>query len=487
MKLILREDQISSLMRNYRSLNEQAPTGGFNPETKTETIDFKSVWSSGRWKVTATQVQSMNAALSPLVEFLKSNPMAKVNIEIIAGESQVTNFDREKMGCGNGVYSEACKLQPGVLSNNRAQSVYDFLLKKFQDLKTNGLIQTMPNTPTKKTVIGTTAYNPKVDKASDQKYTNEQFVKLNISATASYDCLIGMDITVSYEKGSGHQCDEAIFGLKVNGQLLGIVNLNNGRKDVGQEQVPGVVDIEQAIYNHNKRIVDPLVNPWAQREYKNWLDNRAKTRIARFADAIINVPELGIENKKASDFTEGPRAPRITSATSLRLHLVLLYIEKNDFEGKVVYNPDAVVDDTFIATMKGFGDHKGKKMSEVDTVGNTVKALKNLAGRETDNQVGGRRAQTFKLDTSMAQNIVQNASVKDKLIFSLVPKVDRTGPYKMFFNQGSHSEVPTVKIVGREGDVRFQGRPNLKMDRGAMAETVILQTDLCGKTITNQQ
>ena len=48
MKIQLKEDQVQKLIGNYKSLNEQGVRLlGFNPETKTETVNFNSVWNAG--------------------------------------------------------------------------------------------------------------------------------------------------------------------------------------------------------------------------------------------------------------------------------------------------------------------------------------------------------------------------------------------------------------------------------------------------------
>ena len=120
--------------------------------------------------------------------------------------------------------------------------------------------------------------------------------------------------------------------------------------------------------------------------------------------------------------------------------------------------------------------------SYIDDTRNKQK-VKSIQGRETDNKSGGRRAQNFVLDTAKAQEIVSQASVKDRLVISLKPLVDKTGPYRVFYSKGSHSEVPSVYITGRNGDKRYAGTPNSKMVRGSMVETVILTTDLCGNPI----
>jgi hypothetical protein len=112
-----------------------------------------------------------------------------------------------------------------------------------------------------------------------------------------------------------------------------------------------------------------------------------------------------------------------------------------------------------------------------------VDSIRSVEGRESDKQAGGYRAQTFRLDTEKAKEIVNKASIKNRLIFTLVPLVDKTGPYSVFYKRGSHTEVPRVTITGKEGEVRYNEQPNVESLRGSTAETLLTQTDLCGNKI----
>lgn len=416
MKLILKESQIKSLIKGYKSLNEQqsgTSAGGFDPTTKEETINFKALWSSGKYKLTSTQITTMQGELLKITNFMKANPTAKLNIVIEAGESLVPNYDREK--CPGKDYRPECKLETGKLSELRGQQMYNYLLKYFQTLKTNGAIQVMPNTPQTKVIQGTTPW-VKGNDPNAQSYTDEQFVRLKISAEASYDCLIGMNIKVAYDT-SGHTCDEAIFAVKVNGVTLGIVNLNNGDIDISTQQ-PKAWPIERYITNRNTS------------------DTRFQNEWKKF---------------------------------------------------KVDFNPDTVITAEMGKYYPPLRTRVGKTMGEVATTvpeGNIQQKVKAIEGRETDNAKGGKRSGTFTLTTEKAKEIVSQAPVKDRLIISLKPLVDRTGAYSVFYKRGSHSEVPSVYITGRNGDSRYSGTPNLKMTRGSMTETNILTTDLCGNPIT---
>lgn len=466
MKIQLKETQVKNLLKGYKILSEQSEIQGFDPITKTESVNFSSVWETGKYNLTSSQISKINNELSKVVTFLRENPLAKLNIEIVAGESQVTNYDREK--CPGSEFTSECSLKPGVLSNNRAKSIYDYLLKYFQELKKNNVIKTLPNKPTIKTVIGKTSYTKGKDKASDPRYTQEQFVRLNISAAITYECLVGMDIKISYEKGGKHQCDEAIFALKVNGVPLGVANLNNATYDVN-----GMFDIKSYIEKYNRKLANEDVKKIASKLYVPFRNSRKG-----IGDWTVSSDELNI-NGKASDlgFKRGDYQEFYS--------FVLKKYMETDFKGKFEYSPDVMITEkmvkkTNLTRLKYF---IGKTIGEVEEIKDFADKLKNIEGRETDNTIGGYRSQTFRLDEEKAREIVNKASVKDKLIFTIVPLVDKTGPYKLLYSSGSHSDVPKVTITGKNGDVRYEGTPNIEMGRGSTSETFLTQTDLCGNPI----
>ncbi len=229
MKVTLTESQVNRLIKGYKNLNEQ-DQGGFNQRTVNTSINLGATFDSGKYKLTPSILSNLKEKVRPLVGFLKENPSSDVKITIGAGESKVTNYDREK--CGPGIYTKECRLAPRKLSELRAKQIQIQLNKIFVGLKTEGIITKLPSEPTIETVLGSTAYEPGVDNPEDPKYKEEQKIELLIVAEESYECLVGMKITVSYEGPKGHTCDEAIFDIQLNNQSLGVANLNNGIRDV---------------------------------------------------------------------------------------------------------------------------------------------------------------------------------------------------------------------------------------------------------------
>lgn len=111
-------------------------------------------------------------------------------------------------------------------------------------------------------------------------------------------------------------------------------------------------------------------------------------------------------------------------------------------------------------------------------------SLQNIKGRYTDGYSGGSRSQTYTLDTDKAKEIVAKSPEKNTLVLSIVPLVDKTGPYSQLYREGSHSSVPFVEIIDGNGKKVFpKDTPNVSMKRGDTSETPILKTDLCGKEI----
>ena len=96
MKIHLSESQVKKLISDYKTINEQSV--GFNPETKTETVNFNSVWRSGYWKLASNQIQNLNNQMKVIQDFLSKNPQTKLSIQVEAGESKVTNADNESGG-----------------------------------------------------------------------------------------------------------------------------------------------------------------------------------------------------------------------------------------------------------------------------------------------------------------------------------------------------------------------------------------------------
>ena len=80
---------------------------GFNPQTKQQTINFGSVWPSGKWKLTQQQKSKIDPELKKIATFIVKYPTSKLTIQIeFLGESKVTNYDNEQ--------SSRVRVKPGL-------------------------------------------------------------------------------------------------------------------------------------------------------------------------------------------------------------------------------------------------------------------------------------------------------------------------------------------------------------------------------------
>lgn len=474
MKIQLKESQIKNLIKGYKGiLNEQ-----FEGETKSVTVDLGTTFASGKYKLTPQMVQNMRTKFVELDTFLKQNPTAKLSIKVTAGESRVTNYDREK--CQNGDYSEQCKLQPKALSELRGKSINELLGRYLQEKN----IQNKPTFLPTETVLGSTSYKAGVDNPEDEKYRKEQFVKVTISAEASYECLVGATVEIAYDT-DGHSCDEAIFQLLINDVPIGVANLNNGSRDVS-----GYTNLERKgakyyIEKHNMDLVNPLP------EFTSiWNPIYSAIRKEGINNYKPNLPDYGLNGDKT--FGELGVVIEKGYGYNVKVYLKKLFIEKNDFKGKIVYDPNAVVTSKMVRQSKQpLNQFLNQKMGANEESIEIVKKLANVEGRVSDGKNGGKRSQIFKLDKNLAKSIVEKGTIKDKLIFSLKALVGVEGPYKVLYRSGSHSAIPSVYIKGINGDERYSGQPNKDPEnkerklRGYMEATPILTTDLCGNRISS--
>jgi len=481
MKVTLTESQVNRLIGGYKQLNEQAE--GFNQETVTKSIDLGATFDSGKYLLNSSIQSDVKKRLKPLVDFLMSNPSSDVKITIVAGESRVTNYDREK--CGPGIYTAECKLKPKQLSLLRAQQIEQYLSKLFQGLKSEGIIPKLPPKPTISTVLGSTKYTPGKDNPEDPKYKKEQKIELLIDAEASYECLVGMNISISYEGPKGHTCDEAIFDVQLNNVSLGVANLNNGVRDMKRANSQSIIkkkvkDYNSFLSNRNKskyaairreiRLYGPKTNPEST---KNGL---------MLKDYEINGKTLESLGYPQNNYNEIIKAGKNVEFLKMIKDQVVIA------NGGIKYSDETIVDELIVKKMGTHYKFKpndiGKPITDVVIKGSPIQnKLWKIEGRKTDNKLGGIRRQVFTLDQSKAKSIVDGGEIKDRLILSITPLVSKSGPYKEFYKDGSHSDVPTVKITNGDGETLYSGNPTVKMTRGSLKKTRLLQTDLCGKPL----
>ena len=243
---------------------EQKPTLGSKEKVKvgskstTNTLNIpmqRETFEKGKYKfnsLTEEGKKGIDETLKKVSTFISQNKNSKVTINIEVGESQVTNYDRER--CRPKDYSSSCKLETGELARLRAETIVKYLKSQFGKLKTRGEITNVPVFPTPKTNVelGTQKhqYTKGKDKPDDPKYKEDQYVKFNINIESTtteniYDerCLVNFVVDVSYHKKrhskfgcrGGHYCNQAKFDIYLNEVKLGVANLNN-KEDGGDRE-----------------------------------------------------------------------------------------------------------------------------------------------------------------------------------------------------------------------------------------------------------
>jgi hypothetical protein len=394
-------------------------------KTESETIPLNLNWARGKWKLTPTQINSLTNELVRLTNFIRQHQGSEITIQIRAGESQVTNYDREQSG--------NVKLESGVLSEKRGTEIVNFLNGYFKNLVDQGKLTEMPIIPNPMTVIGHTPYSGTTDLKDTNKvnsYNSEQFIQAIISLKKDYDCIVGMEVTIGYfpEKGqSGHGCDEAIFELKLNGVSLGIANLNNSKLDYGLNAIQNRENKKNSDY---KKTLERLEKQWSQYVASGDVKDNPKQKEKFFQENSVN--------------PEPESLPEWVETT---------------------------------AKQKGYAD-VNQFMNDLNSINDSFEKY----GRKKYT-LGGSRSQTFTINGETAKKIVDNTQ-SDKLVLSIKPLVGPDGPYKIFYQTGTHSDTPWVIIQSRKSkDPLYNGTPNVDMKRGDMTEKVILERDLCGNPL----
>jgi hypothetical protein len=487
MKIHLSESQVKKLISDYKTINEQSV--GFNPETKTETVDFKSVWRAGYWKLTSNQIQNLNNQMRVIQNFLAKNPQTKLTIQVEAGESKVTNADNESGG----------KAVPeGYLSTKRGESLVNYLNTFFKKLENGGMSFTYPEIPKPKTIVGSKPYSRKNgDNPNDPKYKEEQFVRLKVTATSQSECLIGLEVMIGWIKDKGHSCDQAIFQLLMNKIPLGIANLNNGPFDI--KGLPSTL-VKPDVLNPVKLRIDNI-----NRGQVTSAIRRETSKFAKWRMDPKNGPSS--ERKWLDGYKFDGKTIREIGGYSEYIALVKSYYNENK-PNQLTYSDNDIFDEDYLKKMVAASKDTAKPIStsqykyymKIVPLAVSFKfdakkiqqpnvdlhnKITNQAGRSSDKVEGGKRTQTFKIDTALAKEIfAKGKGNQNKIILSMVPLVGPSGQFKQYYSTGSHSDVPYVRIK-KEGESgsRYSGYPSVSIARGDLSEVTLIETDLCGNPI----
>ena len=227
-RLIISEQERMSILSLYGLINEdENPDGSF-------TIKSTHFFGDGLWKNLSKESEKFWAdELKKLKDFLFKNKRKIAYIKITAGESQVPNRDNER---GSDKFGQ--DVEPGYLSQKRAETMKTLLSRAFDEFKQESIISYIPLFYTPEYKFGQTKYESAKDKVTFKKeYEQERFVKAEIIMEPQSKCIVGLGIEVIYSNDKSdkkfpcrgnHRCNEAIFNVKLNGVVIGRANLNNG-------------------------------------------------------------------------------------------------------------------------------------------------------------------------------------------------------------------------------------------------------------------
>lgn len=172
--------------------------------------------------------QDIISQLESAKQFLKEKESQGevVFIQITSSESAVPNHDNE--------VAEKPEKPTGWLRERRAETMKKFIeseLEKWVGSEINSMPPFLPF----KYSEPTQTYDAKINKASDPKYKQDIWVKLEMEVKPAAACLKGLSIEVMYNDTidpnfpcrGNHTCDYAKFDVKLNGVVVGVANLNN--------------------------------------------------------------------------------------------------------------------------------------------------------------------------------------------------------------------------------------------------------------------
>ncbi len=210
-------------------------------------ITASSTFGPGKYaQLSSEGLEELKTGLERASTWITENKGSVIYVQIVAGESQLTNYDTEQ--------DPKVEVGPKVLSRLRAKTLKRYLKQYFENLVNSGTISEMPIFQEPKIEIGPTKYTKgqAISTALRAKYNAEQYVKVEMKLMAPGKCLVNLEIEVKYEKESntafpcrgGHTCNDARFEIKLNGIPVGIADLNN--ENDGGSRTSGIIKIDDA-------------------------------------------------------------------------------------------------------------------------------------------------------------------------------------------------------------------------------------------------
>jgi len=251
-RFLITEVEKKDILKQYGLINEQVTSGVTDTLTVDKKVTFKGGYYSPQYADFKT---SLDPDLVKVQQFL-ANGKGKafiVNVKIGSGESKIPNTDNENGGK---------RVDPGVLSEKRLETIRKYITDKLQSYVGKGLIS-LPKITNLKPVIGgpewigqpfcpkdkipaddTQGYicaganfvpapnvaNWTKGKTSTYKtildqYIAAQYLKVSLQLkeipTIIKECMDNMKIQVNYtDISKKHVCNSAVYEIKVNNVLL---------------------------------------------------------------------------------------------------------------------------------------------------------------------------------------------------------------------------------------------------------------------------
>ena len=241
-RLLITEDDRKHILGLYGLINEAVTEG-----QGIITIEADSTFPAGYYSesyLTQQGKEEIKTGLSSAKNWLTENKDSLISVQIMAGESRITNYDNEQ--------SPKKFLEPYKLSELRAKTLKRVLKPYFEELVSSGVLSKMPIFEPPKIEIGVTPYTQgqTITDSQRSKYNKEQYVKVVLKLINPGECAVGLGVTVSYDKTEnsafkcrgGHKCDIAKFDVLVNGVSIGIANLNNAKD--GGSRTSGLLTVK---------------------------------------------------------------------------------------------------------------------------------------------------------------------------------------------------------------------------------------------------
>jgi hypothetical protein len=279
-KLLITEEERIGILSLYDIVEQVTPAG------KNEyTMSGQSFFDDGKYSgFSKKDEKKLKSDLEGAANFLRNNKGRITYVKVIASESQVTNYDREKYpSTGKSEdFTEEKSLKPLELSRLRAETMKNYLKQYFSSLKSQNVISEMPIFEPSELILGNTKYVKGQSNKNNPDYDKERYVKVILAIKPPEECIIGLTVEVMYKKDKSsqpsigtdgrpfscrgdHDCDVALFDVKLNGVSIGKANLNNGEKNppIGGDRTSGKLVVDDAkakaiIGNESKDIVISL-------------------------------------------------------------------------------------------------------------------------------------------------------------------------------------------------------------------------------------